>query len=111
MADHSHNDFPETAGEQQRPTARAAANPGRHTGEDPLAPLGPDEDHGDSDPDSASADANRPPQPSVTPTPADPWSDRQVYSTATASTAVGIVAGLIAIRWLWKHRKRRRQTP
>ena len=48
-----------------------------------------------------------PPQPSVTPTPADPWTDRQIYSTATISTAVGAGAALILLRWLWRRRKRR----
>lgn len=48
-----------------------------------------------------------PPQPSVTPTPADPWSDGQIYSTATVSTVVCAVIGLLILRWLWKRYKKR----
>lgn len=48
------------------------------------------------------------PGPSVTPNPADPWSDRLLYSTGI-STAIGAAVGLVTLRWLWKRWVRRRR--
>lgn len=67
--------------------------------DDPLAETDPTE----TDPTSApTGRRHEPSNPSVTPTPADPWSDRQIFSTITASTVAGTIVGLLILRWFWK---------
>ena len=80
---------------------------------DPAQPAAIDVLLGDADADSdnesvAFTEPEPPDHPSVTPTPADPWSDRQIYSTASVSTAMGVIIGLLILRWLWKRHTRRR---
>lgn len=45
--------------------------------------------------------ADPPPPVSVTPGPADPWSDRQLVRAVVASVILTLV-GAIAARWLWQ---------
>lgn len=45
--------------------------------------------------------ADPPPPVSVTPGPADPWSDRQLLRAVVASVVLTL-AGVIAARWLWR---------
>jgi len=73
--------------------------------DDPLAEI----DSTETDPTSApTGRRHEPSNPSVTPTPADPWSDRQIFSTITASTVAGTIVGLLTLHWLWKRHRRRR---
>jgi hypothetical protein len=46
-----------------------------------------------------------PPVPSVTPEPADPWSDRLLFGMSI-STIAGIVVALLVFRWLWVRGRR-----
>lgn len=46
-----------------------------------------------------------PPDPSVTPQPADPWSDELLFGMSI-STIVGIVVSLLVFRWLWMRSRR-----
>ena len=41
----------------------------------------------------------------ATPEPASGWSDRLLYS-AGVSTLLGAAAALVALVWLWRHRRR-----
>ena len=77
---------------------------------DPLAETDPTEtDPTETDPTSApTGRRHEPSNPNVTPTPPDPWSDRQIFSTVTASTVAGTIVGLLILRWLWKRHRRRR---
>ena len=50
-----------------------------------------------------------PPDPSVTPHPADPWSDRLLFGVSI-STIMGAVVAAIVFRWLWV-RSRRSSSP
>ncbi len=45
--------------------------------------------------------ADPPPPVSVTPGPADPWSDRQLLRAVVASVVLTLT-GVIAARWLWR---------
>lgn len=83
--------------------AQPETSPRTDTESDPLADTSADNESDTLD------ESELPPQPSVTPTPADPWSDRQIYSTATVSTAVAVIVGLLVLRWLWKRYQRRQQ--
>ena len=50
-----------------------------------------------------------PPDPAVTPAPADPPSDRVLLNTALAGAAAGMLV-LLALRHLWLRRRRRHAT-
>lgn len=50
--------------------------------------------------------ADPPPPVSVTPGPADPWSDRQLLRAVVASVALTL-AGVVAARWYWLRLRRR----
>ena len=45
------------------------------------------------------------PGPGATPEPASAWSDRLLYSGGI-STLLGAAAALVALVWLWRHRRR-----
>ena len=45
-----------------------------------------------------------PPDPSVTPQPADPWPDRVLFGISI-STVIGAVVALVVFRWLWIRRR------
>jgi len=46
-----------------------------------------------------------PPDPSVTPQPADPWSDQLLFGVSI-STIIGVIVALIVFRWLWVRSRR-----
>ncbi len=46
-----------------------------------------------------------PPEPTVTPAPADPRSDRLLISSGVMG-AIGAAVGALLLHWLWKHRRR-----
>jgi hypothetical protein len=50
-----------------------------------------------------------PPDPSVTPQPADPWSDKLLFGVSI-STIVGTVAAALVFRWVWIRRRRSRSS-
>jgi hypothetical protein len=51
-----------------------------------------------------------PPDPSVTPQPADPWSDQLLFGVSI-STIAGAVFAALVIRWLWVRSRRSKLTP
>jgi hypothetical protein len=53
---------------------------------------------------NAPARDDPPPNPSVTPQPADPWPDR-VFFGMSISTIVGGIVALVLFRWLWTRRR------
>jgi hypothetical protein len=70
-------------------------------------PVGPNRD--DSHQPFESVPDDPPPIPSVTPQPADPWSDRLLFGMSI-STIAGIVVALLVFRWLWVRGRRSSST-
>ena len=78
-----------------------AAPPG---GEAPVTQSGAHDDDRDRTSSGPVVD-DPPPDPSVTPQPADPWSDQLLFG-ASVSTIVGVIVALLVFRWLWVRSRR-----
>ena len=83
------------------------------TGQSPRSPadsmvaaVTADATHGGVGPSTSVAE-DPPPDVSVTPQPADPWSDRLFFGMSV-STIVGAVVTALVIRWLWMRARRSR---
>ena len=65
-----------------------------------------DTEHGSGNP----VPDDPPPDPSVTPQPADPWSDQLLFGVSI-STIAGAVFAALVFRWLWVRSRRSKLTP